>query len=131
MAQNDPKSAEFAARVKQFYQALQKKDWPTTYAMRTVNFKRDVTKDIYLNLTADDGKNWNLDSYKVLGVDRFGDSHGNFEAAQIIMEFNESGGLSYKCAWWKNEGGTWVCDEPGISGLSMLHSTRVPDWVKD
>jgi hypothetical protein len=120
-----PNSAEFVRRVKLYYEALQKKDWPTTYNMRTAQFKQDVTKEYYLKEMADDGKRWNLDSYRVLGVHQFGN-----EAAEIIFEFRESGSLSYSSAWWKNKDGTWVCDEPGLSE-GLLRSTRVPDWIKD
>jgi len=126
IARFTPNSTEFVGRVKLYYGALQKKDWPTTYDMRTAQFKQDVTRQYYLKEMAEDGKTWNLDSYRVLGVHQFGD-----EAAEIIIEFREAGSLSYSCAWWKNQGGTWVCDEPGLSGLAFLHSMRVPDWIKD
>jgi hypothetical protein len=125
MAKFAPNSAAFVERVKRYYEALQKKDWPTTYDMRTAQFKQDVTREFYLAEMADAGKRWNLDSYKVLGVQQFGG-----EAAEIIFEFKESGNLSYSGAWWKNVGGTWVCVEPGLS-QALLHSMRVPDWVKD
>lgn len=125
MAKFDPNSAAFVERVKRYYEALQKKDWPITYDMRTAQFKQDVTREFYLAEMTDAGKRWNLDSYKVLGVQQFGG-----EAAEIIFEFKESGNLSYSSAWWKNVGGTWVCVEPGLS-QALLHSMRVPDWVKD
>ena len=125
MAKFVPNSAEFVGRVKSYYGALQKNDWPITYDMRTAQFKQDVTRESYLEAMAGGEKRWHLDSYRVLGVHQFGD-----EAAEIIFEFRESGSLSYSSAWWKNVGGTWVCDEPGLSEV-FLRSTRVPDWVKD
>jgi len=129
MAQRDPQSAEFAERVKLFYQALQKRDWPTTYDMRTANFKHDVTKEYYLKQMADEGKRWSLNSYKVLNINEHVDTNGIY-AAQIIMEFKEGGLTSYQCALWEKESGTWACDEPGLSGLGLLHSTRPPYWDK-
>ena len=66
VARQDAKSAEFAQRVKLYYQSLQKKDWPTSYDMRTANFKQDTTKEYYLQQMADEGKRWSLVSYKVL-----------------------------------------------------------------
>ena len=129
MARQDTKSAEFAQRVELYYQSLQKKDWPTSYDMRTANFKQDTTKEYYLQQMADEGKKWSLVSYKVLNIDMHGDTNGIY-AAQIIMEFKEGGLHSYQCALWERESGTWVCDEPGLSGLGLLHSTRAPYWDK-
>jgi len=125
MARGQPHAADFVARVKLYYQSLEKKDWPTSYDMRTANFKQDVTKDYYLKDMADSREN--LTSYKVLGVHSYGDTNGNDTAAEIIMEFHEGGMVSYSCARWIKRGGVWMCDEPGLSGL--LHSTRVPDWI--
>jgi hypothetical protein len=130
MATIDKESAEFARRVKLFYQALQKKDWPTTYDMRTANFKQDVIREYYLKQMADEGRGWSLDNYKVLSIRRYGDTNGLY-AAQIIMQFSEAASdPSYQCALWQKEGGTWVCDEPGLSGLGLLRSTRPPYWDK-
>ena len=125
MAQRDQKSAEFTKAVELYYQSLQKKDWPTSYDMRTVEFKYDVSKDLYLKQMADSGEN--LTSYKVLGIRLYGDASGDNTAAEIIMEFHESGMVSYSCARWIKRGGVWMCDEPGLSGL--LTSTRIPDWI--
>ena len=125
MARSDAKSADFAQRVELYYQSIQKKDWPTSYDMRTANFKQDVTRDVYLKQMADSGEN--LTSYKVLNVRLFGGTNGDYTAAEIIMEFNEGGMVSYSCARWIKRGGNWTCDEPGLSGF--LTSTRIPDWI--
>jgi hypothetical protein len=127
MAQDDQHSAEFVARVKHFYQALQKKDWPTSYDIRTADYKRDVTRDFYLKQMANDGKQWNLNSYKVLNIKRYGDARGDFTAVQMIMEFSETGTHSYNISLWKKEGGSWQCEEPGLDGPVLLRSMRVPD----
>jgi hypothetical protein len=125
MARNDTKSAEFAKIVESYYLSLQKKDWPTSYDMRTANFKQDVTRDLYLKQMADSEEN--LTSYKVLNVRLYSGTNGDYTAAEIIMEFNEGGMVSYSCARWIKRGGIWTCDEPGLSGL--LTSTRIPDWI--
>jgi hypothetical protein len=129
MAQKDQKSAEFAKAFELYYQSLQKKDWPTSYDMRTANFKKDVTRDVYLKEMADHGEN--LTSYKVLNVRLYGGTNGDYTAAEIIMEFNEGGMVSYSCARWIKRGGNWTCDEPGLSGSGFLTSTRIPDWITD
>jgi hypothetical protein len=125
MARSDAKAAEFAQKVELYYQALEKKDWPTSYDMRTANFKQDVTRELYLKQMADYGKS--LHSYKVLNVRLYGGTDGDYTAAEIIMEFNEGGMVSYRCARWIKRGGIWTCDEPGLGGL--LTSTRIPDWI--
>jgi hypothetical protein len=130
LVRDDPRSAEFVARVKLFYQSLQKKDWPTSYDMRTANFKKDVTKDFYLKQMADEGKTWNLNSYKVLNTQQFGNAQGEITATRIIMEFSETGTHSYNLSSWKKEGVSWQCEDPGLDGLTLLHSTRVPDGVE-
>jgi hypothetical protein len=108
--------------VKRFYQAVEDRDWPTSYDMRTADFKGDVTRDLYLGKMAKDGQR--LNSYKVLSVQTFADGAG-YKAAQIMMEFDH--GSSYGCARWKKVVGVWLCEEPGLSAL--LTSTRIPDWV--
>jgi hypothetical protein len=125
MAQIDQKHAEFAKAVELYYQSLQKKDWPTSYDMRTATFKQDVTREVYLKKMADDGKR--LTSYKILNVRLYSDESGNDTAGEIIMEFNEAGIDSYGSARWIKQGGNWMCDEPGLSGL--LQSLRAPDWM--
>jgi hypothetical protein len=127
MAQRDPKDAEFVRSVKTFYQALEKQDWPTSYDMRVTEFKQDVTRDYYLKRMAEEGRSWRLNSYKVLNIGMFAGPTGDSQAAEIIMQFNEGGSVSYSCARWKQRFGKWLCDEPGLSG--MLTSTRMPDWI--
>jgi hypothetical protein len=122
---DQPNAADFVARVKLFYQSLEKKDWPTSYDMRTTDFKYDVARDLYLKQMADSTEN--LTSYKVLGLHLYGDASGDNTAAEIIIEFHESRIVSYNCARWIKRGGVWMCDEPGLSGL--LTSTRIPDWT--
>lgn len=126
--QNDPRAVEFVARVKLFYQALERKDWAATYDFRTADFKQDVGRDFYLKNMVEDGKGWSLDTYKVLNINSYSDANGAY-ATQLIMEFQEGGIQSYGCAVWKKEGGAWLCDEPGLSGPALLRSTRVPNWV--
>jgi hypothetical protein len=127
LSRSQPKLADFGSRVKLFYQACQAKDWPTTYEMRTADFRQDTERGYYLKQMADDGKRWSLDRYKILNIYLAGDTNG-VQAAQLIMEFQEGGSHSYECAVWKKESGTWVCDEPGLGGLALLHSTRAPSW---
>ena len=126
MAHEDTEHAEFAQKVKLYYAALEHKDWPTSYDMRTPAFKYDVSKDLYCKQRSDDVEV--LASYKVLNVRMYGDSTGNFSAAEIIMEFDESGNITYSCARWIRRGGVWMCDEPGLNGV-LLTSTRIPDWT--
>lgn len=126
MAQHDAQSAEFAQKVELYYQAIEKKDWPTTYDMRTSNFKQDVTRDLYLKQMTDSGEN--LTSYKVLNVRMYSSASGDDTAAELIMEFNEAGMVSYSCARWIKRDGNWLCDEPGLSA-ALLTSLRIPDWV--
>ena len=125
MARTRPKAADFVARVKLYYQSLEKKDWPTSYDMRTASFKHDVTRDYYLKEMAKDRET--LTSYKVLGVRSYEDTSGDDMAAEIIMEFHQGGMVSHSCARWIKRGGVWICDEPGLNGL--LTSTRIPDWT--
>jgi hypothetical protein len=125
MAKNQPHAADFVAKVKLYYQSLQKKDWPTSYDMRTANFKQDVSRDYYLKEMADSREE--LTSYKVLNVHLYSDEKGGDTAAEIIMELHEGGMVSYSCARWIKRGGIWMCDEPGLGGL--LASTRIPDWI--
>jgi hypothetical protein len=125
MSKGDQKCSQFAQKVELYYQALQKKDWPTSYDMRTADFKQDVNKALYLKQMADGREN--LTSYKVLNVHLFGGMDGNYTAAEMIMEFTEGRMVSYSCARWIRRGGNWMCDEPGLSGL--LTSTRIPDWI--
>jgi len=129
MAQRDSQSADFARRVEVYYQALQKKDWPTSYDMRTANYKQLVTEDTYLRQITEE-KGWNLDSYKILNVAIFGDKSGD-HAAQLIIETSENGSVYYNCAVWKYVGGIWLCEEPGIDNNDILHSMTPPDWYKN
>jgi len=62
-----------------------------------------------------------------LNVHLFGGAPGDLTAAEIIMEFNEGGTVSYSYTRWVRRGGNCVCDEPGLSGL--LRSMRMPDWI--
>ena len=129
MAQNDPKDAEFARSVETFYAAVEKQDWPTTYDMRVADYKQDVLRDTYLTQMAQYGKSWRLNTYKVLNVTTFASTNGDYQAAELIMEFNENGSVSYDSARWKYRGGKWLCDEPGLGGF--LTNTRIPDWVSN
>jgi hypothetical protein len=70
------------------------------YDMRTANFKKDVSKDLYLKQMADDGRNWSLKSYKVLNIHQFEDVQGDITSVQMIMEFNETGTHSYNFSLW-------------------------------
>ena len=124
MAGHNTQSAEFAHSVEQYYQAIEKKDWPTAYDMRTSDFKQDVTRSVYLKHMADSGET--LTSYKVLNVLTYAGPSGSYTAGQIIMEFNEDGMVSYGCARWISQDGKWRCEEPGLSGLLTI---RVPCWV--
>jgi hypothetical protein len=111
--------------VKKFYRAVQERDWPTTYDMRTSTFKQDVTRQYYLEELAKGL--WCLRTYRVLHVQSYSDG-GGCHAAEIIMDFDH--GASYGCARWKKVNGVWLCDEPGLGGQNgMLQSLRVPDWV--
>ncbi len=125
MAYQGQKSAEFAGKVELFYQAIEKKDWPTSYDMRTATFKQLVMREHYLKEMGNGGKI--LDSYKVLGGRMYGSTTGDFTAAELIMEFYSHGTHSYSCARWIKRDGKWMCDEPGLSGLLM--SLRPPDWT--
>jgi hypothetical protein len=124
-ARDQPQSADFVARVKLYYQSLEKEDLLTSYDMRTADFKHDEAKDLYFKEMADSGKH--LTSYKVLNVHLYSDEKGDDLAAEIIMEFHEGGMVSYSCARWIKRGGIWMCDEPGLGGI--LTSTRIPDWI--
>jgi len=124
-AQNDKPSADFVQRVKLYYESVQKRDWALSYDMRTDAFKQDVTRDVYLKEMYDSGEN--LTWYKVLNVHLFGGAPGDLTAAEIIMEFNEGGTVSYSYTRWVRRGGNWACAEPGLSGL--LRSMRMPDWI--
>ena len=125
MSRRDKPSADFAHSVERYYEAIEKQDWPTTYDMRTSDFKQDVTRIVYLQQMADDREH--LTSYKVLNVRTYAGMSGGYTAAEIIMEFHEGGMVSYSSARWKMRDGKWLCEEPGLSGF--LTSTRVPDWV--
>ncbi len=125
MAKRDQADAVFAGKVKLFYQALQNKDWPTTYDMRTATFKHDVDKSLYLRIVGDD-KGWRLNWYKVLNIQMIKDPNGT-HAAEIIMEFNEGGIESYHNTLWKTENGTWVCEDPGLSGPLFINMQPY-DW---
>ena len=105
MAQRDSKAAQFADSVKKFYRAIEEQDWSTTYDMRVAEFKQDVSRDDYLKQMAEDGKRWHLDSYKVLNVTTFAGPTGDDQAAEIIMQFNEDGSVSYASARWKKRFG--------------------------
>jgi hypothetical protein len=120
------KAAEFAQKVELYYGAVEKKDWATTYDMRTSAFKHDVTRDLYLRQISDAGEN--LRSYKVLNVRMYGGITGGYTAAELIMEFHEGGIDSYDCSRWIMRDGNWMCDEPGLIG-AFLSSTRIPDWT--
>lgn len=126
MAHIDQKSAEFAGKVELFYQAIEKKDWPTSYEMRTAAFKKMVTRENYLKQMANGRKV--LDSHKVLSSNRYS-MNGDDTAAEVIMEFNPggSGAHSFRCARWIKRNGNWMCEEPGLSGL--LTSFSPPDWT--
>lgn len=126
MAHIDKKSAEFAGQVELFYQAIEKEDWPTSYDMRTADFKQMVTREHYLKQMANGGSV--LNSHKVLSSRRYG-MNGDDTAAEVIIEFNPGGGgvHSYSCARWIKRNGKWMCDEPGLSGL--LISFSPPDWT--
>jgi hypothetical protein len=125
MVGHNTQSAEFVHSVEQYYQAIEKKDWPTTYDMRTSDFKQDVTRSVYLKQMADSGET--LTSYKVLHVLTYAGPSGNYTAGEMIMEFNEDGMVSYGSARWISRDGKWLCEEPGLSGV--LTSIRVPCWV--
>ena len=127
LAQHDAQAAPFVDCVKRFYQALENKDWPTSYDMRTSDFKQDMTRAVYLKGVADEGRGWSLESYKVLNVQMEADANGDF-AAQLIMEFNESGSVSQNAARWKKENGKWLCEEPGLGQLGITSSMRAPQW---
>jgi hypothetical protein len=126
MAHIDQKSAEFAEKVELFYQALEKRDWPTSYDMRTAAFKQMVTREHYLKQMTEGGKV--LDNHKVLSSHTYS-MNGDDTAAEVIIEFNPGGGgvHSYNCARWIKRDGKWMCDEPGLSGL--LISLSPPDWT--
>jgi hypothetical protein len=126
MTKEGGKSAEFAQKVELYYGALEKKDWATSYDLRTSAFKHDVARNLYLKQIGDAGEN--LRSYKVLNVRMYGDMTGDYMAAELIMEFQEGGIDSYSCSRWIRRGGNWMCDEPGLSGI-FLSSTRIPDWT--
>jgi hypothetical protein len=126
MAQNEPQSADFVARVKLYYQSIEKKDWPTSYDMRAADFKHDVARDLYLKTMADSKEN--LISYKVLDVGLYSNEKGTNTAAELIMEFHEGEVVLYGCARWIKQGGIWVCDESGLK-KSLLKSQRMPDWI--
>jgi hypothetical protein len=111
--------------VKLYYQSLELKDWPASYDMRTTDFKHLVDKDVYLKEMADNREN--LTSYKVLRLRLYSGEKSGHTAAEMIMEFHEGEMVSYNCSRWIKQGGIWVCDEPGLSGL--LKNLRIPDWV--
>jgi hypothetical protein len=125
MARRDTPSAEFAQSIERFYESIEKKDWPTTYDMRTADFKQDVPRSDYLKEMANRPEN--LTSYRVLDVHTYAGPVGGYNAAEIIMEFHEGGMVSYSCAKWIRRFGKWLCLDPGLSGY--LINTRVPDWV--
>lgn len=117
-----PQAPDLVESVKKFYQALQAKDWATTYDMRTATFKQDVIRGDYLAQLAKE--NPRLSSYRVLGVEFFQSPNGG-SAAELIMDFDH--GASYRCARWKKVNGSWLCDDPGLGGF--LRSLRIPDWA--
>jgi hypothetical protein len=125
MARRDTPSAEFAQSIERFYESIEKKDWPTTYDMRTADFKQDVPRSDYLKEMANRPEN--LTSYRVLDVHTYAGPVGGYNAAEIIMEFHEGGMVSYSCAKWIRRFGKWLCLDPGLGGY--LVNTRVPDWV--
>jgi hypothetical protein len=130
-AKQGAQEAVFVDSVKQFYQALQNKDWPTTYDMRFSDYKHDVSRTNYLKLAAGEGRGWSLDSYRVLNLEIFGNTNGEIYASQIIMEFNEAGTTYYGAAWWRKEGGKWSCQDSGAGGPAWLRSIRPPPWLNE
>ena len=125
MARRDTPSADFAHSVERYYEAIEKQDWPTTYDLRTSEFKQDVIRSTYLQQIAADREH--LTSYKILNVRMYSGMSGGYTAAEIIMEFHEGGMVSYSSVRWKMRDGKWLCDEPGLSGF--LTRTRIPDWI--
>lgn len=110
---------EFKMAFKNFFKALQTKDWITTYEMRYASFKQLVTKEKYLSSMNVEGANWNLDYYEILDLSRFTNPSGETKI-RLIMKFVENGNTSYNVVWWKKEGGTWHCEEAGPSSLSLF-----------
>jgi hypothetical protein len=132
LAERHTEFADLAKAVRQYYQALQEKDWLTSYEMRTADFKHDVSKDLYLSSVAKDGGRWLLRSYRILNTHIYGKAGSNHDsAALLVMHFTESHGESYNIALWKYEGGSWLCEEPGLSELPLLRSARVPGCFTD
>ena len=82
MAGHNAQSAEFAHSVEQYYQAAEKKDWPTAYHMRTSDFKQDVTRSVYLKQMADSGET--LTSYKVCNILAYADQSGSIQQARLL-----------------------------------------------
>lgn len=128
VARANPNAADFVRRVEDYYKAIQEQDWATTYDMRVSEFKQDVMRGYYLKTMTEVGKRWHLVTFKILDVEMFHNMSGDYWAAELVVQFNESGSISYRSVRWKKRGGIWLCDEPGLSG-GVLPSTRIPDWV--
>jgi hypothetical protein len=125
-AEGNPSYSEFETEVKKFYAALQAKDWPTTYEMRTAPFKQDVTQQFYFDSMNKEGKAWSLDTYEVLNIVEFTTPSGETKI-RLIMKFVENGSTSYNVVWWKKEGQAWYCEEAGPTRLSLFTATRMPE----
>ena len=134
-ARRDPSRQEFVNTVKEFYAALERKDWEAAYKYRTKEFKHDCRLPFYLKSAQRGEKGWSLKRYEVLEVNTY--PSVNIPSVRLIMKFQEGGLTYHNVVWWRKEDEGWRCPDAGpsglgISGLGILNSTRTQwHWMTE
>lgn len=128
IAQIQPSDKLFVSDVRNFYQALLKRDWEYTYEARTNNFKNSVSLKVYLE-SAHSLSDQELDfKYEVLAQDEFVILGQRYK--RLIMKFRiNSVHDQYSVVWWAYEEGQWHCEEVGLKGTAFFNSVGKPQGV--
>lgn len=130
---HDNSQKPFVESVKQFYSALQNKNWEKIYEFRTNDFKEMIKLPVFLKTANDSNKSWSLRGYEILSIVTHTVQEQDPVLVRLIMKFQEDNITTYNVVWWIKEENKWHCLEPGPvgpSGLSIFFADgRIGDYL--
>lgn len=103
----EPSEKVFLERIRTLYEAIRDRDWNTVYSMRTANFRRAVSAEMFTKEAK--SLNYTFSGYDVLKTNDY-ITPDEPVARRLIVRFRINGRENFNVIWWVNEGDTWYVE---------------------
>jgi hypothetical protein len=111
LAAIQPEERTLQERITRLYEAIRDHDWNTVYGMRTDEFRRSVSFELFLG--AAKALDYTFTGYEVLRHDSY-HIPGKPEKRRFMVRFQINGRERFNVVWWVRERDIWKVENLGL-----------------